>query len=228
MIKMNINASLNDESSREEQEEEEEEQFLYQDKFFKRIATRVDYDLKVDSEKAPALILYSYRWVVLASYFLTSAATGLMQGSLSTNRVIVDMIYDDATELSLQIAKYADLPLYLPANFISTWVIERYGLRRCLVIGSVLMLTGSSIRLFGLFGTFIPIFIGHIMSLSGQAFLKNPVSKLATNWFGDKERGIATGIGIMSTPTGIFISNSLIMGLMRTSDRDPANRDEAR
>jgi hypothetical protein len=32
------------------------------------------------------------------------------------------------------------------------------------------------------------------------------VSKLASNWFGDKERSLATSIGLVSTPLGIFIS----------------------
>lgn len=120
------------------------------------------------------------------------------------------------------------MPLYLPANFISTRVIETHGLRYCIMIGSLLMLFGSSIRLFALFGSFYPVFFGHILSLSGQAFLKNPVSKLATNWFGDKERGLATGIGIMSGPSGILISKILIMSTMKDTDILVENRDVAR
>ena len=51
-----------------------------------------DYDINViltDQEK-PNLILYKYRWIVLFSFFLTSSATGALQGSLSTNRNIID------------------------------------------------------------------------------------------------------------------------------------------
>jgi sugar phosphate permease len=48
--------------------------------------------------------------------------------------------------------------------------------------------------------------VGHAICALSQAFLKNPVSKLASNWFGDKERSLATSIGIVSTPLGIFIS----------------------
>jgi sugar phosphate permease len=187
------------------------------------LKTKVDYDLQIEKDKAPVLILYRYRWLVLISFFLTSAATGVMQASLSTNRAIIDNIYTDANRVLILIAKYADLPLYLPANFISTKVIETYGLRRCIVIGSLLMLTGSTVRLFALFGSFIPVFFGHILSLSGQAFLKNPVSKLATNWFGDNERGIATGIGIMAGPSGILLSSVLIMTCLNTEDKDPGN-----
>lgn len=51
-----------------------------------------DYDINViltDQEK-PNLILYKYRWIVLFAFFLTSSATGALQGSLSTNRDIID------------------------------------------------------------------------------------------------------------------------------------------
>lgn len=75
-----------------------------------------------------------------------------------------------------------------------------------------------------LIGSFWPVFFGHIISLSGQAFLKNPVSKLATNWFGDKERGLATGIGIMSGPSGIFISKIMIMSTMSDDDKNILNK----
>lgn len=85
------------------------------------------------------------------------------------------------------------------------------------------MLFGSTLRLVMLVGSFWPVFFGHIISLSGQAFLKNPVSKLATNWFGDKERGLATGIGIMSGPLGIVISKIMILCTMSETDNDKAN-----
>jgi hypothetical protein len=57
----------------------------------------VDYDIdvKLKDGEAPNLILYKYRWVVLAAYFMSSAATGSLQGSLSTNREIYVQAYKD-------------------------------------------------------------------------------------------------------------------------------------
>jgi hypothetical protein len=50
-----------------------------------------------------------------------------------------------------------------------------------------MMLVGSLIR-FSLKWTTIWIWlIGHVLCAGSQAFLKNPVTKLASNWFGDKE-----------------------------------------
>ncbi len=53
--------------------------------------TYVEYDLKVDLKEGetPGFILYRYRWVVLIAFFLTSAATGAVVASISTNRKII-------------------------------------------------------------------------------------------------------------------------------------------
>lgn len=105
-------------------------------------------------------------------------------------------------------------------NFASIWIIENKGLRRCIQIGAVLMITGSAIRLMtSATGVIWWWYLGHIVCLSSQAYLKNPVTKLASNWFGDKERGLATAIGIVSGPLGILISTLLIMTMFDDQDK---------
>ena len=187
--------------------------------------TFVEYDIKIDpnDNAVPNLILYRYRWVVLAAYFLTSAATGSVQGSLSTNRKIIDRLDNALDEEHLAMAKYSDLVLYLPANFISVWLIDNYGLRFCISFGSIIMLVGSVLRFLSPWTSIWLWFVGHIICMSSQAFLKNPVTKLASNWFGDKERGTATAIGIVSGPLGIFISKVLILSFFEEGDKAGTN-----
>jgi sugar phosphate permease len=84
------------------------------------------------------------------------------------------------------------------------------------------MITGSAIRLMtSATGSIWWWYLGHIVCLSSQAYLKNPVTKLASNWFGDKERGLATAIGIVSGPVGILISTLLIMTMFDDQDKIP-------
>lgn len=201
----------------EEEEEDLEEEFA---KKLNRQTNRsvsksiADYDIKIDlrPNEAPALILYKYRWVVLLAYFLSSTATGAVQGSLSENRLIIDKIEPTMDKSDLDWAKYSDLVMYFPMNFASIWLIENYGLRRCVMVGSFIMMAGSALRFISTFGSMWFWFVGHVVCMSSQAYLKNPVTKLASNWFGDNERGLATAIGIVSGPLGIFISKiSIIM-----------------
>jgi len=98
----------------------------------------------------------------------------------------------------INIAKYADLVLYLPANFFSVWIIDKYGLRLCISIGSIIMLIGSVMRFISVSSNLYFWYFGHIICLLSGAFLKNPCTKLASNWFGDKERAFATSVGIVS------------------------------
>jgi MFS family permease len=104
-------------------------------------------------------------------------------------------------------------------NFTSIWLIENYGLKKCISLGSIIMIIGSVMRLMASFGSIWWWFVGHIVCMSGQAYLKNPVTKLASNWFGDKERGFATAIGIVSGPLGIFIIQTLILLMFENADK---------
>ena len=136
--------------------------------------------------------------MVLISFFLSSAATGAVQGSLSTTKKIIQNIEPELDDDTINIAKYSDLIIYFPANFLSVWLIERFGLRLCISIGSVIMLVGSVLRFLSVSENLYFWYFSHIVCLCSGAFLKNPVTKLASNWFGDKERALATSIGIVS------------------------------
>ena len=181
----------------------------------------IDYEnihVTLKENEKPSLILYKYRWIVLISFFLTSAAVGNVSGSLSTNRPIIMKIDDDMEKEILDWAKYSDLIMYLPMNFASIWIIENFGLRKCITLGSVILIFGSVLRLL----TSVSIwlwFVGHIVCLSSQAFLRNPVTKLASNWFGDKERSMATAVGIVSGPLGLFVSMIMIVIIFDDKDK---------
>lgn len=122
--------------------------------------------MHLEDNEQPGLILYRYRWVVLFAYFLTSAATGAVQGSLSTNRKIIDRLDNALDEDHLAMAKYSDLVLYFPANFFSVWVIDHYGLKTCISIGSLIMLGGSILRFFSIWSSLWLWFVGHIICMS--------------------------------------------------------------
>jgi hypothetical protein len=85
--------------------------------------------------------------VVLFTFFLTSCSTGALTGSLSTNKEIIYKIGEDKMSSDMiRIAKYIDLLIYLPMNFASIWIIENYGLKLCISVGSIIMIGGSVMR----------------------------------------------------------------------------------
>jgi hypothetical protein len=109
------------ESSSSESEDEAMDQSI------KSTKSVVDYDnihVRLKENEKPSLILYKYRWIVLVSFFFTSAAVGNVSGSLSTNRPIIMKIDETMSKEILDWAKYSDLIMYLPMNFASIWMIE--------------------------------------------------------------------------------------------------------
>jgi hypothetical protein len=85
--------------------------------------------------------------VVLFTFFLTSCSTGALNGSLSTNKEIIEKIDEDKMSIDMiRIAKYIYLLIYLPMNFASIWIIENYGLKLCISVGSIIMIGGSAMR----------------------------------------------------------------------------------
>ena len=190
-----------------------------------------DIDVQLKENEVPNLILYKYRWVVLFSFFLSSLSIGTVFGSL--NVAIMDKIGDDTTpEMGMSdliTVKYSELVLYFPMNFLSIYLIEKHGLRACIGLGCILMILGSCLRMM------VPMmkiedkniwwwYYGHIICLMSSSLLKTPVTKLASNWFGDKERGIATAIGIISIPCGIFVSKIMMTAMFE--DKDKLDDDE--
>jgi hypothetical protein len=72
----------------------------------------------------------------------------VITASLSTNRpIILNAYHPHVSSAMLQTAKYADLLLYLPCMFLSSYIIDNRGLRACILFGSFLMLIGANLRM---------------------------------------------------------------------------------
>jgi hypothetical protein len=56
------------------------------------------------------------------------------------------------------------------------------------MVGGSILMTGAIFRLIVIpTQSFMFVLLGSMIAALGQAFLQNPVAKLATTWFGDKE-----------------------------------------
>jgi FtsH-binding integral membrane protein len=80
--------------------------------------------------------------------------------------------------------------MFVPGNFMSLAVLSKYGFKKCIQIGGVFLIIGIWFRmLVCINNNFYFVLIGHIIASISQAFIQNPVAKMAITWFGDKERG---------------------------------------
>jgi MFS transporter, FLVCR family, feline leukemia virus subgroup C receptor-related protein len=73
---------------------------------------------------------------------------------------------------------------------------------------------------------FYLLLIGQAISAISNPFLNNGASKLATSWFGEKERALATSIGSLSTPLGCIFG--LAVGPFFILDSDKSDIAEGK
>ena len=177
----------------------------------------------LDSHGNPKLILYNYRWVVLVCFSLALIAVGMLYATCGTVASLLVTVYD----LSIFESNFANLVyfiMYVPGNFLAIAVFNKWGLKVCIVTGALFSLTGAWIRLFMVYNKRISFFyVGSIIAGLGQPFLMNLPSKIASTWFGDKERAIATAVGSMSTCVGALLT--FVLPITVISESDFTNKD---
>ncbi|CDW89422.1 major facilitator superfamily protein [Stylonychia lemnae] len=178
----------------------------------------------LDSKGNPKLILYKRRWIILLCFSLALIASGMAMGTCVTISPLLKKLYG-ISAFEANFANLIYLVMYIPFNFVSIIVLKTYGLKVCIIIGAIVTIVGGWLRLL-LVWTNFHVFLGaSAICASSQPFLLNNPSKVASNWFGDKERGIATAIGSMAIPVGTLIS--FIMPNAFISNDDMADIEKA-
>ena len=109
--------------------------------------------------------------------------------------------------------------VFIPSNFTAIYLLNTKGLRITLVVAAFFLLIGGWLRLLIVItGVFKTAFIGSIFAGVAQAFFYITASKVASNWFGDKERALSTALGSLSIPLGSIIGFVLPVTMIGESD----------
>jgi len=94
-------------------------------------------------------------------------------------------------------------------------------------VGSVISIFGVWARLIiGVVPHFYVILIATVPIAIGQPFYLNVASKLATVWFSDSERAIATAIGSLALPIGCILGFAI--GPILVSKADEIDREQGK
>jgi fucose permease len=96
----------------------------------------------MDSHGNPKLILYKFRWVVLICFTLSLVSIGMLGCTCTTTASLVKEIYN-LSVFGSNLANFAYSIMYIPGNFISIFVLRRYGVKISIVIGALLFITGA-------------------------------------------------------------------------------------
>ena len=93
---------------------------------------------------------------------------------------------------------------YIPVNYFACRLIDNFGLKWGTGIGVIF--TGVFGFARAIWPNYWAVLVFQILCALGQPFVLNSFTKLAVNWFPEKEKTLATGLGTMSVLLGPVIA----------------------
>jgi cyanate permease len=151
--------------------------------------------------------VYGYRWVVLAGFMAAVAFNQLLWINFAAITGPAAAHYG-VSDLSIGLLSMSFMIAYLFVALPASWVIDTYGFRTAVGIGTVLTAAFGLMR--GLVGAnYALVLVAQIGIAVGQPFILNAVTKVAARWFPLNERATASGLGSLSIYLGILIGLAL-------------------
>ncbi|CAI8041266.1 Solute carrier family 49 member A3, partial [Geodia barretti] len=175
--------------------------------------------------------VYRWRWLLLSSLCLVNISNGMMWLSFAPIPNYTARYYN---------VEVADVDWFsiifflasLVVGFLSIAILDTFGLRVSLYLGAGLNLLGSVLRYLS---TLDPIVCSSVFSRSGftvamigqfltacaQPFLLYSPTKLASFWFGPKERAICTNFASIANPIGLAVAQLASPYIVTSTERIP-------
>lgn len=148
--------------------------------------------------------VFRYRWVILAAIVPIIICTEMYWLTLAPISSLAESYYKvGGMEISMFSSSY--MIMYIIFTIPASWIIDRFGYRKSLIIGALITTIFGSLR--SVFATeFTAVIIFQFIIAIGQPFLLNISTKVPANWFPMGERSIASGILTMAQYLGFVVA----------------------
>lgn len=108
--------------------------------------------------------------------------------------------------IEVNLAISAQQFLIIPGFILSAWMYTFMELKTIQMIAAVLTFLGGWLRMLTIIsGDFWWVVVGCTIVGASAAFQMGGLNIIANDWFGDKERGLATALMTMSNPLGMLL-----------------------
>ncbi len=156
--------------------------------------------------------LYPYRWIVLATFMLINVMVQVLWICYAPVASLAAISYG-VQRADVDLLANLFLLIYLPVAFPAAWAIDTFGFKKAVGFGAILM------AVFGLLRAVFPFsyaaaLTGTIGISIGQPFLLTAFTKLAAEWFPQKQRATITGVIFLSLFLGIGLGESISPSLV--------------
>ena len=156
----------------------------------------------------------SYRWIILAVLWI---GTFFMSGTWLFIISIIDEIGFGIFNIGLTTGEGALIVILpfvslIPLSFLSGPIVDRIGVKKIGIIGSVIFALFASLR--GISDSFFTLAIYSIIMGAGIGLSMPLGSKLIGYWFKESEIGTANGISVMASGFGIFFFEAITLPII--------------
>ncbi len=162
----------------------------------------------------PSYRLYPYRWVVLAVFMFINLMMQLLWISYAPITGVAAKYYN-VSDLKIGFLAMSFMIVYIPLSIPESWAIDKWGYRKAVGLGAILMGIFSVLR--GLAGQdYTLVLISTIGIAIGQPFLMNSWTTVPAKWFEKKFRATAVGLVTLSGLIGVALGMVLTPMLSQT------------
>ncbi|HNX29448.1 MAG TPA: MFS transporter [Syntrophomonadaceae bacterium] len=147
--------------------------------------------------------VFSYRWIILAATIPIIICTEMFWLTLAPISSLAEQYYGTSSfGISMFTTSY--MIMYILFTLPASWVIDRFGFRTSLIIGSLITAVFGLLRS-AFAPNFTVVMVCQFIIAIGQPFLLNISTKVPANWFPVTERSTASGLLTMAQYMGFIV-----------------------
>ena len=146
---------------------------------------------------------FKKRWLVLGALVPIIIATEIYWLAFAPISSSVESFFG-VSELSITLFAMSYMFMYILLAMPASWIVDKYGFKRSVTIGVVLMVIPAVLR-YVFAEDFTVAIICQFAMAAAQPFIINISTKVPSNWFPIKERATASGLLVMAQYLGFII-----------------------
>ena len=139
-------------------------------------------------------------WYILFLFCVSTMISGCAWICFSPIFDLLQSVYG-VSLLTINYLSMSYCLLFIPVNFPSTYILDKYGLRFGIIVGLIFTTVGLWMRCL-INRSFWFVVAGQTLLGIGQPFIYNAPAKVTSNWFTAKYRVISTMLGTTANLLG--------------------------
>ncbi|MDX1283724.1 MAG: MFS transporter [Draconibacterium sp.] len=148
--------------------------------------------------------VYSYRWVILALYFLITVIIEIQWLTFASISTVAQEFYG-ATALRIDFLSMVYMIVFIVMSIPASYIIDTWGLCKGLMIGAILTGVFGAMKSWGS-DNLLTVTIAQTGLAIAQPFILNAVTKVGAKWFPVQERATVAGLGSLAQYVGIIVA----------------------